>query len=166
MAIQLTTASRNAVWSWARRSFSNLVASLTQAGREAGLFIPLFAGASRNCLAPRCASRACPIHSAVFLIECCLSGGFPVRAFLVITLVLCISTAIVGSCMAQDTSSSYLVRMERQTREENVWMLLQKDGHYHLERIITGRPRVFEGTLPSSAVSEIEPLLNSDQITN
>jgi len=56
--------------------------------------------------------------------------------------------------------------MERQTREENVCMLLQKDGHYHLERIITGRPRVFEGTLPSSSVSEIDPLLNSDQISN
>ncbi|MGB9074988.1 MAG: hypothetical protein WCC22_20300 [Terriglobales bacterium] len=68
--------------------------------------------------------------------------------------------------MAQGTSSPYLVRMERQTRAENVCMLLQKDGHYHLERIITGRPRVFEGTLPSSSVSEIEPLLNSDQITN
>lgn len=88
------------------------------------------------------------------------------RAFLAMTLVLFATIAIAGSCVAQDTSSPYLVRMERQTRAENVCMLLQKDGHYHLERIITGRPRVFAGTLPSSSVSEIDPLLNSDQITN
>ncbi|PYX28469.1 MAG: hypothetical protein DMG80_16585 [Acidobacteria bacterium] len=58
------------------------------------------------------------------------------------------------------------MRMERQTREENVCMLVQQDGHYHLERLITGRPRVFEGTLGSPAVDELEGLLNSDQLTN
>jgi hypothetical protein len=88
------------------------------------------------------------------------------RVFLALTLALFISIAIAGSCAAQSTSGSYLVRMERQTREENVCMLLQKDGNFHLERIITGRPRVFEGTLPSSSVGEIEALLNADQITN
>src|SRR5258705_13343235 len=45
-------------------------------------------------------------------------------------------------------------------------MLAQKDGHYRLERIITGRPRVFEGTLEASAVKELEPLLNADQLTS
>ncbi|MBI1740330.1 MAG: hypothetical protein HY233_11955 [Acidobacteriales bacterium] len=58
------------------------------------------------------------------------------------------------------------MRIERQTREENVCMLVQPNGHYHLERIITGRPRVFEGTLEASAINELGPLLNSDQITN
>ena len=74
-------------------------------------------------------------------------------------------TSLIGwSQTASD--SPFLVRMERQTREENVCMLVQQNGHYHLERIITGRPRVFEGTLDSSAVSELQPLLNSDQLTN
>jgi hypothetical protein len=58
------------------------------------------------------------------------------------------------------------MRVERQTRDENVCMLLQQDGHYHLERIITGRPRVFEGTLPESAVTEIQPLINSSVLAN
>ncbi len=88
------------------------------------------------------------------------------RAFVATTLVLFAPIAIAGLCVAQEASSPYLVRMERQTREENVCMLLQKDGHYHLERIITGRPRVFEGALPSSSISEIDPLLNFDQIAN
>jgi hypothetical protein len=67
---------------------------------------------------------------------------------------------------AASSDSPILMRIERQTREENVCMLLQKDGHYHLERVITGRPRVFEGTLDASAVSELDPLLNSDQLAN
>ncbi len=72
----------------------------------------------------------------------------------------CIASSLF--CWSQATSSigSFPVRMERQTREENVCMLLQQDGHYHLERIVTGRPRVFEGTLEPSAVSELQPLLN------
>jgi hypothetical protein len=88
------------------------------------------------------------------------------RAFSTAIFSLLAGVAIVGSSWAQVSGSPFLVRMERQTREENVCMLLQKDGHYHLERIITGRPRVFEGTLSSSAVSELDPLLNSDQLVN
>ena len=74
-------------------------------------------------------------------------------------------TSLIGWSQAA-SDSLFLVRMERQTREENVCMLVQQNGHYHLERIITGRPRVFEGTLDSSAVSELQPLLNSDQLTS
>jgi len=74
--------------------------------------------------------------------------------------------AFAGSLWAHDTASPFLARMERQTREENVCMLVQKDGHYHLERIITGRPRVFEGSLDSAAIDELEPLLNADQVAN
>ena len=74
-------------------------------------------------------------------------------------------TSLIG--WSQATSDSpFLMRLERQTREENVCMLVQQNGHYHLERIITGRPRVFEGTLDSSAISELQPLLNSEQLNN
>ena len=48
---------------------------------------------------------------------------------------------------AQNVSSPYLVRLEHQTRDENVCMLVLKNGHYHLERTATGHVRVFEGTL-------------------
>jgi hypothetical protein len=67
---------------------------------------------------------------------------------------------------AANSESPFLMRVERQTREENVCMLVRQNGHYHLERIIIGRPRVFEGTLETSAVNELETLLNSDQLTN
>ncbi len=69
-------------------------------------------------------------------------------------------------CLAQVSGNAYLVRMERQTREENVCMLILKDGRYHLERTVAGTPRVFEGSLESSAVPELEPHLNAPQIVD
>src|SRR5258705_3054224 len=86
------------------------------------------------------------------------------RAKLFVLLSYVLTSLICWSQAASD--SPFLVRLERQTREENVCMLVQQNGHYHLERVITGRPRVFEGTLDTSAVSELSPLLNSDQLTN
>ena len=81
-------------------------------------------------------------------------------------LLLCVLTPSIGWSQAASSDSPFLMRMERQTREENVCMLVQKDGHYHLERVITGRPRVFEGTLETAAITELDPLLNSDQLVN
>jgi len=71
-------------------------------------------------------------------------------------------------CWSQpaNSSSPFPVRLERQTREENVCMLVQQSGTYHLERVVTGRPRVFEGTLGAPAMDELEGLLRSDQLAN
>ncbi len=71
-----------------------------------------------------------------------------------------------GLCHSQDADAPYPVRMERQTRDENVCMLVQKDGHYHLERTAMGRSRVFVGILDSSAVTELEPLLMASQLVD
>jgi len=87
------------------------------------------------------------------------------RPYVALVLMFGALLAIQTQSPAQDTSD-YLARMERQTREENVCMLLQKDGHFHLERIVTGRPRVFEGTLVSASVSELESLVNAQQIVD
>lgn len=74
-------------------------------------------------------------------------------------------TSLIWS-QAANSDAPFLMRIERQTREENVCMLVQQNGHYHLERIITGRPRVFEGTLEATVINELESLLNSEQLTN
>ena len=86
------------------------------------------------------------------------------RRLSALSLSLLSSLVLAGFCRSEDTNSPYLARMEHQTREENVCMLVQKDGHYHLERTVMGRPRVFEGTLPSPALTELEPLLNASQL--
>lgn len=69
-------------------------------------------------------------------------------------------------CQSQDADSPYPVRMERQTHEEDVCMLVQKDGHYRLERTALGRSRVFIGTLDSSALTELEPLLTANRLVD
>jgi hypothetical protein len=76
------------------------------------------------------------------------------------------SLILAGICQSQDAGSPYLVRMERQTRQENVCILVQKDGHYHLERVAAGQPRVFEGTLESPTLAELEPLLTANQLVD
>jgi hypothetical protein len=43
-------------------------------------------------------------------------------------------------------------------------MLVLKDGRYHMERTMTGRAQVFDGTLGSSALAELEPLLNANAL--
>ncbi|MFY9562269.1 MAG: hypothetical protein WAQ52_18715 [Terriglobales bacterium] len=88
------------------------------------------------------------------------------KAILSFGVFLCLVVSVPCWAQAAGSDNPFLMRMERQTREENVCMLLQQNGHYHLERIITGRPRVFEGTLEASAINELGPLLNSDQLAN
>ncbi len=88
------------------------------------------------------------------------------KAVVSLAVALCVLGSLPCWAQAANSESPVLMRIERQTREENVCMLLWKDGHYHLERIITGRPRVFEGTLEVSATNELDPLLNSEQLTN
>jgi len=88
------------------------------------------------------------------------------KAVLFVGVFLCVLSLLPCWAQAASSESPFLMRMERQTREENLCMLVQQNGHYHLERIIIGRPRVFEGTLETSAINELEPLLNSDQLAN
>jgi hypothetical protein len=83
-----------------------------------------------------------------------------------LTLSLLAILLLAGVCQSQETRSPYLVRMERQTREEDVCMLVSTDGHYHLERVVATHPRVFEGTLASPALTELEPLLTANQLAD
>lgn len=84
------------------------------------------------------------------------------------TLILSLFSILVlaGVCQSQAASNLYLVRMERQTREEDVCMLVLTDGRYHLERVAAAHPRVFEGKLASPALAELEPLLAARQLVD
>lgn len=74
--------------------------------------------------------------------------------------ILCI-IVITGICLSQDGGSP-LTRIEHQTRAEDVCMLVLKDGRFHTERTAAGRAQVFDGTLASSTLTELEPLLNTN----
>jgi hypothetical protein len=85
------------------------------------------------------------------------------RALLSVSL----SVLLSGFAQGQEQSeSSYLMRMERQTREEDVCMLVEQSGRFHLERVAAGRARVYEGSLDSSVLNDLRPLLNSEQIVS
>ena len=81
-----------------------------------------------------------------------------------LSIFLILSLVLSGLCWSQEADAPYPVRMERQTREENVCMLVQKDGRYRLERTATGGARVFIGTLDPSAIKELEPLLTANPL--
>jgi hypothetical protein len=63
-------------------------------------------------------------------------------------------------------SRTFLLRMERQTREEDICILVSPNGEFHLERIGIGfdRSRVFEGSFPANSVSELQQMLDNDQL--
>jgi len=86
----------------------------------------------------------------------------------ILVFVSALPTLLIASALCQSQTSSsnspYLARLEHQTREENVCMLILKDGRYHLERTATGHVRVFEGTLESPAMGELDPLLNAQKV--
>lgn len=78
-----------------------------------------------------------------------------------------LALAFVTICYSQNVPSSpYLARVEHQTRSEDVCMLVLSDGHFHLERTEAGGARIFEGTLPPAALSELQPLLSANKLVD
>jgi hypothetical protein len=65
------------------------------------------------------------------------------------------------------TSAPYLLRVERLVFDEDVCVLVQRDGQYHLERLQPHGIRVFEGRegkLPNGALASLESLLIEDRL--
>jgi hypothetical protein len=80
---------------------------------------------------------------------------------------ICVVPLVASWSQSSGTESpGFLLRLERQTRDEDVCILVRRDGQFHLERIALGfdRSRVFEGTFPSADVSELEQMLNTDKL--
>lgn len=90
----------------------------------------------------------------------------PLKVVLLLTSLSVLLTSFAAWPQTARSDSPYLMRIERQTREENVCMLVLKDGRYHLERTAAGHPRVFEGTLQAPSLGELDPLLNAAKIVD
>jgi hypothetical protein len=58
----------------------------------------------------------------------------------------------------------YLLRMERLRSDQDVCVLVQRDGQYHLERLHPYGIRVFEGKLRNGALASLESLLMEDRL--
>ena len=88
------------------------------------------------------------------------------RRLVAILVFVLLNLVAVGVCQQQPANNPYLVRMEHQTRAEDVCMLVMSDGHYAMERVAAGHFQAFGGTLASSAVTELEPLLNASPLVD
>jgi len=86
------------------------------------------------------------LASAILL--CCVFAGFPAWG------------------QADTSDSTPLVRIERQIRVEDTCMLVRNNGQYHLERVVLGlgQTRIFEGTLPAESFSQLQQMLNTDEV--
>ena len=62
------------------------------------------------------------------------------------------------------TAVMYLLRMERLRSDQDVCVVVQRDGQYHLERLHPYGIRVFEGKLPSGDLASLESLLMKDRL--
>jgi hypothetical protein len=58
----------------------------------------------------------------------------------------------------------YLLRMERLLSDQDVCVLVRRDGQYHLERLNSSGIRVFEGMLPNAMLESLENLLTKDRL--
>jgi hypothetical protein len=94
-------------------------------------------------------------HLKLFVVAGCLTLGL-----------LDVPTWAQSAAPDQSSNASYLVRMERQTRDEDVCILVRSDGQFRLERVEPGvfRSRVFEGTLPASSLSELQQMVEAERL--
>jgi hypothetical protein len=90
-----------------------------------------------------------------------------IRKLLPVIVVVCAVSATSLPGLAQGSgSSSPLLRIQRQTYDQDVCMLVRNDGQFHMERLAPGmgQSRVYEGTLPEAAMSDLQKILNTDDM--
>jgi hypothetical protein len=88
------------------------------------------------------------------------------KVHLVIAFILAVlPTSWAGDQQAVTTITvPYLLRMERLRSDQDVCVLVRRDGQYHLERLHRYGIRVFEGELPNGALGSLENLLTKDRL--
>jgi hypothetical protein len=59
----------------------------------------------------------------------------------------------------------YLLRMERLRSDQDVCVLVRRDGQYHLEQLNVASIRIFEGMLPNEELESLENLLTKERLS-
>jgi hypothetical protein len=65
---------------------------------------------------------------------------------------------------ASDSVGSYLLRMERLTRESRTCVLVRGDLEYHMEVISAAKVNIFEGSLNLPDWQQVETMVNNEQL--
>ena len=90
----------------------------------------------------------------------------PAKTVLFLLVLSVLFAPLLSWSQSEGTVSPYLTRIEHQTRDENVCMLVLQGGRYHLERTTSAGARVYEGALDASAISEVESLVNAPALSS
>jgi hypothetical protein len=81
-------------------------------------------------------------------------------------LFLFLAAVSIASGQSHPSEYPYLVRLEHSTFENHACALLQTTGAFHLEIYVGEDVRVFEGTVPTNDLLEIEGDLNSETLVD
>jgi hypothetical protein len=76
-------------------------------------------------------------------------------------LIFVLITGICGFAQAASSSYPYLLRLEHDNSEDRVCVLLQRSGSFHLEMAQGDGTRIFEGSVGTNKVAELERDLDS-----
>ena len=60
--------------------------------------------------------------------------------------------------------SSYLLRLEHVKEGEDICVLLQSDGNYHFERVLSDKALVYEGSVSRTSLQEVKTAVSSDEM--
>lgn len=67
-------------------------------------------------------------------------------------------------CQGGGDDKSYVLRLRRVTDGADACVLLQRDGHYHFERVLPSKALIYEGSLSSGDQRQIQNLLGNDEL--
>jgi VWFA-related protein len=85
---------------------------------------------------------------------------------LAVAAVLLLSALILSWGQSGSSDYPYVLRLEHVTEGEDVCVLLQRDGHYHFERVLSEKAAVYEGTISSASLQEVQTAISNDELLN
>jgi hypothetical protein len=74
------------------------------------------------------------------------------------------ATLTLGQTPSGPRTPNFLVRMERFHNVEDVCVLVNDEGTYHLERVFRAKSEVYVGSLDTAAVDDLRARLNSEKL--
>jgi hypothetical protein len=78
--------------------------------------------------------------------------------------VLLFSASLFSQGQSSSSNYPYLLRLEHITEGEDVCVLLQRDGYYHFERVLSDKAVVYEGSISSASLQEVQTAISEDEL--
>ena len=76
------------------------------------------------------------------------------------------ATSTLGQTPSGPQSPIFLVRMERLYNGEDVCILVNDEGSYHLERVFRAKSQVYVGSFNATSLKDLTALLNGEKLRN